>query len=110
MWRDQPWCPQEGCEFGQGSAGGHVPVQDEAWYVNMYWSSRPTSGTRMIIQAPDGRAVVASAGWETGPGDLSYIGGTTEEIHHYLGTTHGGTLTFGFASDQSLPLGPITCQ
>ncbi len=109
MWRDQPWCPQEGCEYGQGSAGGPVPVEDEAWYVCMYWSSRPAAGTRMIVQAADGRAVVAAAGYETGPGDLSYIGGVPEEIHHYLGTTHGGELTIGFATDQTLPLGPITC-
>jgi len=33
-----------------------------------------------------------------------------EEIHHYMGTGHGDTLTVGFAVDQTLPLGPIVCD
>lgn len=110
MARDQLWCPQEGCEYGQGAYGSKVPVEDEAWYVCMYWRSRPAPGTRMIIQRADGRAVVAAAGYETGPGDLSNVAGAVEEIHRYLGTGHGSTLTVGFAVDPSLPLGPILCE
>jgi hypothetical protein len=110
MVRDQPWCPQESCEYGQGACGHPVPVEDEHWCVNMYWSSRPAEGTRMILMNDDGRAVVVAAGYETGPGDLDYIGGVTEEAHAYLGSSHGSSLTLGFAVDQSLPLGPIACQ
>ncbi len=110
MAREQPWAPQESCEYGQGSYGAKLPVEDEHWYICMYWQNRPEAGTRMIVMAPDGRAVVAAAGYETGPGDLSNVAGATEEIHHYLGTGHQSSLTVGFAVDQSLPLGPIVCD
>lgn len=113
MPRDQPWAPagEGGSEFGQGSTGQKLPVLDEAWYVNMYWRQRPVGGTRMIIRNPaNGRTVVASAGWETGPGANTRIGGAVEEIHHHLGTQHGDVMEFGFAVDQSLPLGPIVCS
>ncbi len=109
MARDQPWAPQEGCEYGQGASGSKLPAEDEGWYVNMYWADRPEGGTRMILHGADGRAVVVAAGYETGPGNLDWVGGTTEEVHHYLGTGHGSELTLGFALDQSLPLGPIDC-
>jgi hypothetical protein len=109
MYRDQSWCPQEGCEYGQGATGAKVPVDDEAWYVCMYWQSRPDPGTRMILMNGEGRAVVAAAGYETGPGDLSNVAGATEEIHRYLGTGHQSQLTVGFAVDPNLPLGPIDC-
>ncbi len=108
--RDQPWCPQESCEYGQGACGHPLPVENEGWYVNMYWSDRPDEGTRMILLNDEGRAVVVAAGYETGPGNLDYVGGTTEEVHAWLGTGHGGTLTLGFAADQTLPLGPIACH
>jgi len=110
MHRNNPWAPQESSEFGQGSHGAKLPVIDESWYVNMYWSSRPSPGTKMIVMTPAGRAVVAAAGYETGPGNLDNIGGVTEEVHHYLGTGHKSEMTIGFAVDQSLALGPITCQ
>jgi hypothetical protein len=112
MSRTEPWAPagEGGSRYGQGSTGNKVPVLDEAWYVNMYWRVKPAPGTRMIVRNPaTGRAAVAAAGWETGPGDITYIGGAAEEIHHHLGTSHGGTLEFGFAANASLPLGPITC-
>lgn len=109
LWRDQAWAPQEGCEYGQGSYGDKLPVADEAWYVNMYWQDRPEAGTRMILRDDQGHAVVVAAGYETGPGDLSYVGGATEEVHAWFGTSHGDSLTLGFAVDQELPLGPITC-
>ncbi len=110
MVRDQTWCPQESCEYGQGACGHPLPVEDEHWAVNMYWSDRPDEGTRMILMNDSGRAVVVAAGYETGPGDLDSIGGVVEEAHAWLGSGHGSTLTLGFAVDQSLPLGPIECQ
>jgi hypothetical protein len=110
MARDQPWCPQESSEYGQGATGQYLPTLDEAWYLNMLWSSRPDPGTRMIVQLPGGGpTLVAAAGYETGPGDTNYLGGVTEEIHFYLGTGHLDDMTIGFAADQSLPLGPIRC-
>jgi hypothetical protein len=111
MERDQPWCPagEGGSELGQGSAR-RPPVVDEAWYVNMYWRDKPAPGTRMIIKNPaNGRAVVASAGWETGPGSNARAGGVSEEVHDWLGSGHGDVLVLGFAADQALPFGPIDC-
>jgi hypothetical protein len=112
MHRSEPWAPLEGGTFYGCGIGSPTlfPVEDEGWYVNMYWTSaaRPPRGTRMVLR--DGtRAVVVSAGYETGPGDLSFIGGTPEETHFYLGTSHGSVLTLGLAVDPSLPLGPRTC-
>lgn len=114
MHRQQPWAPLEGGTFYGAGIGSPTlfPVEDEGWYVNMYWTSaaRPPRSTRMIFRAPgSSRAVVVSAGFETGPGDLSYVGGTPEETHFYLGTTHGSVMTLGIATDQSLPLGPRSC-
>ena len=110
MYRETSWCPQEGCDYGQAAYGAKLPVEDEAWYICMYWSSRPAPGTRMIVSDGSGRALVAAAGYETGPGDLSNVAGVVEEIHHYFGTGHGDSLTVGFAVDQTLPLGPILCE
>lgn len=113
MHRSQPWAPLEGGTFygcGIGSPTA-FPVVDEGWYVNMYWTSasRPAKGTRMIFRLPGtSRAVVVSAGYETGPGDLAKIGGTPEETHFYLGGER--TLTLGIAEDQALPLGPRVCE
>jgi hypothetical protein len=109
--RTESWAPIEGgtC-FGQGSTRP-PPLADEAWYINMYWRDRPTPGTRMIVRNPaNGRAVVASAGYETGPGSNTAIAGVAEEIHLYAGTGHRDVLEIGFAADQSLPLGPIDCN
>ncbi|MGC4119246.1 MAG: hypothetical protein QM765_32710 [Myxococcales bacterium] len=113
MHRNQPWAPLEGGTFYGCGIGSPTlfPVEDEGWYVNMYWTSaaRPARGTRMIFRIPGtSRAVVVSAGYETGPGDLAKIGGTPEETHFYLGGERD--LTLGIAEDQSLPLGPRVCQ
>ena len=111
MHRTQPWAPMESSQFGQGASGAPLPPVDEGWYVNMYWADRPPGGTRMIVRLPGGGpAVVAAAGYETGPGDPTHIAGVTEEVHFYLGTAHLDTLTVGFAVDQTLPLGPIACE
>jgi hypothetical protein len=116
MHRGQVWAPLEGGSFYGAGIGdpADFPVVDEGWYVNMYWtaSARPPKGTRMILQRPDdpSRAVVVAAGYETGPGDLSHVGGTPEETHYYLGTQHLDVLKLGIATDQSLPLGPRKCK
>jgi hypothetical protein len=115
MFREQDWAPLEGGSFYGAGIGdpADFPVLDEGWYVNMYWTpaSRPPKGTRMILRHPDDptRAVVVAAGYETGPGNLSNIGGTPEETHFYMGTDHGSIMTLGIADDQSLPLGPRRC-
>jgi hypothetical protein len=111
--RDQPWAPagEGGSEYGQGSTGAKVPVIDEAWYVNMYWNPRPPGGTRVLVYDPaTGDAVVASGGYETGPGSNESIGGAVEEIHLALGTEHHDRLVMGFLADNQLPLGPIDCD
>ncbi len=115
MHRAQSWAPLEGGSFYGAGIGSPTlfPVADEGWYVNMYWTStaRPARGTRMIFRQPGGsRAVVVSAGYETGPGDLTWVGGTPEETHFYMGTVHGSILTLGLATDQTLPLGPRVCS
>ena len=115
MHRTQKWAPLEGGSFygcGIGSPT-NFPVLHEAWYVNMYWTAaaRPAPGARMILRDAAGgsRAVVVAAGYETGPGDLSHVGGTPEESHFYMGTTHLDPMQIGIAVDQALPLGPRVC-
>ncbi len=115
MERRGVWAPAgEGINvsrFGEGSSGEVVPVADEPWYVNMYWAFPPPRGVRMIVMNPaNGKAVVAAAGYEKGPGSNTAIGGVTEEIHHHLGTRHRSPMIVGFATDQGLPLGPIDCR
>ena len=115
MYRSQKWAPLEGGNFYGAGIGSPTlfPVLHESWYVNMYWtrSARPARGTRMLIRIPGtNRAVVVAAGYETGPGNLKHIGGTTEETHFYLGTKHLSTMTLGIAVDQTLPFGPRICK
>ena len=64
----------------------------------------------MLVRNPtNGRAVVTSAGYETGPGSNTAIAGVVEEVHLHLGSSHREALEIGFLEDQSLPLGPIVC-
>ena len=115
MHRSQDWAPLEGGDFYGAGIGSPdlFPVLHEGWYVNMYWTAdaRPDRGTRMIVREPGGgpRAVVVAAGYETGPGDLSRVGGTPEETHFYMGTTHLDPMQIGIAVDQALPFGPRRC-
>ncbi len=115
MYREQVWAPLEGGSFYGAGIGdpADFPVEDEGWYVNMYWTAaaRPPRGTRMILRLPDDptRAVVVAAGYETGPGNLAHVAGTPEETHFYLGTGHLSEMTIGIAEDQALPLGPRHC-
>ncbi|MBW1879936.1 MAG: hypothetical protein JRJ84_16360 [Deltaproteobacteria bacterium] len=112
MNRREPWAPDgEGnAHYGQGATGVPVPVLAEAWYVNMYWRDRPARGTPMLVINPfEKRAVVTAAGYETGPGANTAIGGVVEEVHHHLGTSHRDRLIMGFAADDTLELGPVDC-
>jgi hypothetical protein len=112
MNRGEPWAPDgEGnSHYGQGATGVPIPVLAEAWYVNMYWRDRPARGTPMLVINPfNRRAVVTAAGYETGPGSNTAIGGAVEEVHHHLGTGHRDRLIMGFASDDTLALGPVDC-
>lgn len=115
MFREALWAPLEGGAFYGAGIGSPAkfPVADEGWYVNMYWTpaARPPRGTRMILRRPDDptRAVVVAGGYETGPGNLSSIAGTTEEAHFYLRSEHEDALELGFAVDPTLPLGPRRC-
>lgn len=115
MHRGEAWAPLEGGDFYGAGIGDpdDLPSLHEGWYVNMYWTSaaRPAKGTRMILRDPNGsRAVVVAAGYETGPGNLEHIGGTPEESHFYLGTSHLDVLELGIAVDQSLAFGPRVCR
>ncbi len=110
------WCPEEGCHFGQGSAGNFVPAEAEAWYINMYWKTKPPKGTRFLVIDPrTGKTIVAAGGYETGPNSCDHMGGAVYEIHKHFGTGHNSTLTFGKMknqdlNDKSLPYGPIDCS
>jgi hypothetical protein len=102
------WAVWVGCSADDaGDDGGHevfCPV-DPCRVV------APPRGQRTIVfDGRSGKAVVAAAGYENGPGDLARIGGACEEIHHYHGTGHLSVMTFGVAADQELPFGPIVCQ
>ena len=117
MYRTEKWAPKEGGGTFYGSGIGspsELPVLHEGWYVNMYWtkSARPEKGTRMILRDPNNgsRAVVVAAGYESGPGNLEHVGGTPEETHFYMGTSHLDPMTIGIAKDPSLPLGPRICH
>ncbi|NOZ87768.1 MAG: hypothetical protein GXP49_16210 [Deltaproteobacteria bacterium] len=111
--RTETWCPygEGGSQWGQGSSV-KPPLEYEAWYICMYWTSasKPDPGTRMIVTNPvTGRSVVAIAGYETGPGSSSAIAGVVEEVHQVLGTAHRSKLMVGFARDQDLDPGPVDC-
>ena len=114
MHRQSKWAPLEGGSFYGAGIGSpkFLPVIDEGWYVNMYWTkaARPDRGTPMILRlASSSRAVVVSAGHETGPGNLAHIGGTPEETHFYMGTGHLSPMWIGLAKDAKLPFGPRIC-
>jgi N-acetylmuramoyl-L-alanine amidase len=107
----QGWTSAEdGGSIGGGS-GSPPPAAVEPYVANMYWANRPAEGTRMILTNPaNGKSVVVAAGYETGPGDLTYVIGAQEEAMQAIGAVTGTKLEFGFAEDQNLPFGPINCS
>ena len=113
MDRDEPWAPagEGGSVWGQGSTSVKIPADAETFYVNLNWKVRPPGGTPMIVRnRANGRAVVAAAGYETGPGANTAVAGVSEEVHDWLGTGHLDDLEIGFAADPDLPFGPIACD
>jgi hypothetical protein len=104
------WAPagEGGSRWGEGSTGRPVPAVDEAWYVTMNWAERPGRGRRLLVLNPfTGAAVVASGGWETGPGPNRALGGASEEVHRVLGGGHRAPLVLGLLVDAAAPLGPV---
>ena len=110
------WCPsgEGGCSYGQGSTANQVPDIQEAWYINMYWNSasKPARGTKFLVVNPvNGKAVVASGGWETGPGACTHICGTVYEVHQHLGTSHNRVQAIGILDHQDgVGYGPVECE
>ena len=112
---DAKWCSvnSEG-KAGHASYGKPLPPEAEAWDVNMYWkNAKPKEGTYYLVFNPtDGKAVIAAAGYETGPGAKDFMGGAVPEIHMYFGTSNGSVMVFGELKNQSHTkddFGPIDC-
>jgi len=112
----EPWAPccEPSNEYGQGSTS-RPPASAEEWYICMRWASGNSNvkkGERYIVLNPrTGNAVVAAAGYENGPGDLTMLGGACEEVHSYLESGgHKSLLVFGVAANQGLAYGPINCN
>jgi hypothetical protein len=106
------WAPRERSRFGQAARCSPAPVIDEAWYVNMQWKKRPAGGTPMLVTSRDKkRAVLVSAGHETGPSRNTRVGGVTEEVHHYMKTKHLSSMNLGFPKDlpAGIEFGPVNC-
>ena len=108
---ERGWTGAEGGGSIGGGSGSAPPAAVEPYVVNMYWADKPAEGTRMILTNPaNGKSVVVAAGYETGPGNLSYAIGAQEEAMQAIGAQTGTKIEFGFAQDQSLPFGPINCS
>lgn len=110
------WTPQEGGSCGQGSIGDRqltlLTPEKEMWFFTMYWAdaaSKPNPDTRFLLQA-NGRSVVVVAGYETGPGGDTKLGGVTREVHKWLGTNNESMITASLLADQAAPLGPVDCS
>lgn len=110
------WTPEEGGHFGQGSVGevqkSELTPEMEMWFMTMMWASsndRPARGTKFLLQA-NGKSVVVIAGFETGPGSESKLGGITREVHKWLGTNNNSTIKVSYLKDQTVAIGPINCN
>lgn len=100
--------------------GGKIPPDDETWYVNQRWcysarcfkgqkigNGRDYSGKRVVVTNPkNGRSIVASV-IEWGPGVMSRVAGLSPEASVALGAKTDDNLTYGWAVDQNVPLGPV---
>ncbi len=109
------WTPAESGSIGQGSVGNiqtqELTPEKEMWFMTMMWApgTRPPRGTKFLLSA-NGKKVVVIAGYETGPRSQSFLGGLTTETHAWLGTNNNSQITVSFLKDQSIPIGPITCD
>ncbi|MBQ9394850.1 MAG: hypothetical protein IJU23_04965 [Proteobacteria bacterium] len=111
---DNKWCSVNSKgQAGHPSCAHALPPKAEAWDVNMYWLNRPAEGTFYLVFNPaNGKAVIAAAGYETGPGAKTQMGGAVPEIHNYFGTQHKSIMLFGELKNQNLTeddYGPIDC-
>jgi len=104
------WTPSESGHIGQGSVSVKPPLDCEMWIINQYWTSktRPAKGVKYMIEA-NGKRVIACAGYETGPGSASFIGGAQGEVFWHLGINNTSQVKLGRIDDQSLPYGPLEC-
>jgi uncharacterized protein (TIGR02594 family) len=109
---EKVWTPSEGGNIGQGSIGNSqltlLKPESELWLMNMMWAAgnKPDPETKYLLSA-NGRNVVVSAGYETGPGSAKYLGGVTPEVHHWLGTNNDSIIHIEFLADQTTPVGPV---
>ncbi len=109
------WTPEEGGHFGQGAVGNaqltELTTEMEMWFMTMMWAKgeRPKRGTRFLLSA-NGKHVVVIAGYETGPSSKVYLGGVTREVHKWLKTNSESQITVSLLKDQSIDIGPVTCQ
>lgn len=108
------WTPSEGGEIGQGSIGdGQLQLltpEMELWLFTMFWTSgsKPDPGTKFLLSHGN-KSVVAVGGFETGPGDTSKLGGTTWEVHAWLGTGNDSEIQVSLLENQMVPIGPVQC-
>lgn len=106
--------------------GGPMTTEQEEWYFNMRWntgSGYPSNvkHKKVIITNPvNGKRIVASIE-EYGPAARLMTrdginAGASPEVYKYLGLANpytgnpndkSGYATFGFATDQNIPLGPL---
>lgn len=111
-WKNQ-WTPPENGKAGQGAVGGKKPsVIEEMWQGNMMWASsaaKPKPGTKFLVEA-NGRKCVIQMGYETGPGEESFLGGLVPEVHWYLRTNNSSLIKLSYLADQTTPLGPVTAK
>ena len=107
------WTPAEGGKAGQGSVGDLKPsLREEMFSGNMMWDkqSKPSAGTKFVAKFK-GKAVVFVMGYETGPADLNkWLGGLQGEVFYYLNATAKDDIEIGRLKDQSLEVGPVSCD
>ncbi|MGW8122065.1 hypothetical protein ACV07N_05345 [Roseivirga echinicomitans] len=112
---NKEWTPEEGGYFGQGSVGevqrSELTAEDEMWLMTMMWTSesKPNRGTKFLLTA-NNKSVVVIAGYETGPSSKDHIGGTTREVHAWLGTDPTSLITVGLLKNQGQKTGPVDCK
>ena len=106
------WTPPEGGKAGQGSVGDMKPsIREEMFSGNMMWApgKKPPAGTRYLASL-NGKYVVFTMGYETGPSDKKLLGGLQGEVLYFLGASDASKITISRLKDQSLLPGPIQCQ
>ena len=110
------WTPAEG-EGGACSLGsGVIPtVESEMFIFNMNWAQHgaPPAGEKWLIcNNSNGKCVAAAGGYETGPGEIEYLGGVQREVQYFLGAKDNDTILEmrGPLVDQKIAFGPVDCK